>query len=95
MDKIVEVIIDKVITPVTPELLAELYWNMGSEDQAKFYNHLDTIADYHYPFQLQAITEEDGLTLGGRRVMAAIGEYSHWGITCSLVKGSRDFIDKY
>ena len=27
-----------------------------------------------------ADTDDDGLSLAGRRVMQAIGEYSHWGI---------------
>jgi len=83
-----EILIDKTLTEVTPEILAELFWNMYSEDQAKFYNHLDTIANFHFPFQLQAITEDDGLPLAGRRVMKQIGDYSHWGITCKSIKES-------
>jgi len=86
MEKVIELVVDKTITQVTPELVAELYWNMTSEEQARFYNHLEAVADFKYPFQLQAITEEDGLTLRGRRVMQHIGEYSHWGITCKLTK---------
>ena len=81
-----EILIDKTLTEITPEIVAELFWNMGAEEQAKFYNHLDTITDFHFPFQLQAITEEDGLTLAGRRVMQYIGDYSHWGVTCNLIK---------
>jgi len=65
---------------LTPEMLAEAFWEMNSEEQARFYNHLDEIADFHFPFQMQSITDDDGITLAGRRVMQCIGEYSHWGL---------------
>lgn len=68
------------IVELSPEILAEVFWGLDSSEQARFYNHLDTIADYKFPFQLQSITDEDGLTLAGRRVMQHIGEYSHWGL---------------
>jgi hypothetical protein len=71
---------------VTPEVLASLFAEMGSDDQARFYNHLAVQAEDWFCFQLQAITEDDGLTLAGRRVMQKIGEYSHWGIVCKLEK---------
>ena len=76
------VIINKAINLdfLTPELLAEAFWEMTSEEQAMFYNHLNKIADFHFAFQLQSITDENGLTLAGRRVMQSIGEYSHWGV---------------
>jgi hypothetical protein len=67
-----------------PEEVAYLFWEMSSEEQAKFFNYLDKVADFHFPFQLQAITDEHGLTLGGRRVMGSIGEYSHWGLVPHL-----------
>lgn len=94
-DKPAEILLGRTLTEVTPEILAELYWNMTSEDQAKFYNHLDKISDFHFPFQLQAITEEDGLTLAGRRVMQAIGDYSHWGITCKIIKESKKQVEEW
>jgi hypothetical protein len=72
------------IVEVTPEILADLFWSMHSDEQARFYNHLDKIADNHFAFQLQAITDEEGLTIGGRRVMGCIGEYSHWGLVPHL-----------
>ena len=81
-----QLIKDNQILQITPELVAELFWNMDSKDQASFYNELDKIADYNFPFQLQSITEEEGLTLAGRRVMQSIGEYSHWGISCAINK---------
>lgn len=84
-----KVLIDNVLTELTPELLAVHFWNMDSGEQARFYNELDSVAEHMFPFQLQAITEEDGLTLAGRRVMQTIGEYSHWGITCKILKGNK------
>ena len=71
---------ENTIEDITPETLARLFWLMDSDQQARFYNHLDYVADFHFPFQLQAITDEQGLTLAGRRVMQTIGEYSHWGL---------------
>lgn len=65
----------------TPEDLADAFWNLGSDEQARFYNRLAEVTrDAPFPMQLQAITDDDGLTLAGRRVMEAIGEYSHWGL---------------
>lgn len=81
-----KVIIDDKITDLTPEIMAEDFWCMSASEQARFYNHLDEIANFRFPYQLQAITEEDGLTLAGRRVMQNIGEYSHWGIYCCIVR---------
>ena len=75
-----QIVIGNQFQDITPEILAELFWNLNSEEQARFYNHLDTVADFQFPSQLQSITDEDGLTLAGRRVMGCIGEYSHWGL---------------
>ena len=84
-----KVLINNVLTELTPKLLAEVFWNMDSAEQATFFNELDTVADFHYPFQLQSITENDGLTLKGRRVMQQMGDYSHWGITCKILKDNK------
>jgi len=80
-----KVIIGNEIKDLTPEILAKAFWNMDSTEQSRFFNHLDEIANFKFPFQLQGITDEDGLTLAGRRVMQSIGEYSHWGITCKIM----------
>ena len=68
----------------TPEDIAEAFAGLDSEQQAKFFNHVDKVAtnwgNSGWPMQLQYITDEDGLTLAGRRVMQMIGEYSHWGL---------------
>jgi hypothetical protein len=69
---------------VTPELVAELFSEMYSDEQARFFNHIAQVASrwkgIDLSMQLQYITDEDGLTLAGRRVMQDIGEYSHWGL---------------
>ncbi len=68
------------LVEITPEVIAELFADMSSDEQARFFNHIDRIASKWLDFQLQYITDEDGLTLAGRRVMDAIGNYSHWGM---------------
>jgi hypothetical protein len=75
-----KVIVNDTITELTPELLAEAFAEMDQYGQASFYNHLDKVSSPWLAFQLQAITDDDGLTTEGRRVMQMIGEYSHWGI---------------
>ena len=73
------------LLPASPELIAEMFACLSSEEQARFFNHVDKVASTWsgggFCFQLQYITDEDGLTLAGRRVMQQIGDYSHWGIT--------------
>lgn len=75
---------DNKVTDPTPELVAELFAGMDSADQAKFFNHVAEISSTWklagWVIQLQYITDEDGLSLAGRRVMQQIGEYSHWGL---------------
>lgn len=71
------------IVEATPELIAEMFCRLDSAEQARFFNHIDSVAsiwDGNLCFQMQYITDEQGLTLAGRRVMQMIGEYSHWGI---------------
>jgi hypothetical protein len=73
------------IADVTPELVAEIFAEMDAEEQARFFNHISEVASKwgasgYLEMQLQAITDDCGLTLAGRRVMQEIGEYSHWGL---------------
>ena len=75
---------------ISPEQLAILFSHMGSDEQARFFNKVAEEASSYINMQLQYITEEDGLTLAGRRVMQSIGEYSHWGIVCKLIKDVRN-----
>jgi len=77
------IIINEEIKIITPDMLAELFACMDSSQQAEFFNHVAEVSSkWHncFEMQLQYITDEDGLTLGGRRVMQGIGEYSHWGL---------------
>jgi len=74
-------IIDKnEIKEITPEIISELFCHMSQDEQARFFNHISEIATKWFCFQLQYITDDNGLTYGGRRVMQEIGEYSHWGL---------------
>ncbi len=82
------------IRDANPEVIAMLFAGLDSEHQARFFNHLAVISDRWrkdggggLEMQLQYVTEEDGLNLGGRRVMQYMGDYSHWGLSCTL---SRD-----
>jgi len=79
-----KIIIDDQIKEITPELVAELFAHMYADEQALFFNHVDEIASKwrwgSMGVQLQYITDEDGLTIAGRRVMQEIGNYSHWGL---------------
>lgn len=71
------------IKEVTPELVAELFAAMDSAEQARFFNHIAVVASTWstgLPFQMQYVTDNDELSLAGRRVMQMIGEYSHWGL---------------
>ena len=80
----VKILIGDKLQEPTPEIVAELFSDMYSDEQAQFFNHVAEIATKWngcFEFQLQYITDEDGLTLAGRRVMQGIGEYSHWGVT--------------
>ena len=80
----VKILVGDKLEPATPEMIAELFAHMYSDEQAVFFNHVDKIASVwslgDMSMQLQYITDEDGLTLAGRRVMQKIGEYSHWGL---------------
>lgn len=60
----------------TPEDLAEVFWSMGSDQQAKFFNHLNEISGTRLCFQLQAVSDDSNLNDHGRYAMRLIGEYS-------------------
>lgn len=46
MDKTVSATIKMVVknNEITPEILAELFWEMNNEEQSKFFNHIGTLA---------------------------------------------------
>ena len=89
----VQIIHDNELKDATPELVAELFASMYSDEQAQFFNHIATTASKWngcFEIQLQYVTDEDGLTLAGRRVMQGIGEYSHWGLVPHLERSAND-----
>jgi len=88
-----KVIVGDTVLQITPEMVAEMFACMGSDEQAAFFNHVDKVATTWRGglcMQLQWITDDDGLTLAGRRVMQEIGEYSHWGL---VPRADRKFLD--
>ena len=81
-----KILVDDNVLVITPEICAELFACFSADEQARFFNHIDAVASSWHgglgalAFQLQAITDDHGLTLQGRRVMQSIGDYSHWGL---------------
>lgn len=79
-----KILIGDVLEEITPEMVAELFAKMYADEQARFFNHVAKISStwkgIGMYMQLQYITDEDGLSLAGRRVMQGIGDYSHWGL---------------
>ena len=79
-----KIIINDDLMQITPEIIAELFCELDSEKQARFFNHVaDTASIWDgggLVMQMQYITDEDGLNDSGRRVMSYIGDYSHWGV---------------
>ena len=79
-----KILIGDKLERATPELVAALFAGMYADEQARFFNHVaevaSTWAGIGFDMQLQYLTDENGLTLAGRRVMQAIGDYSHWGL---------------
>jgi len=94
--KDVKVLLGDKFEEVTPDIVAEMFAVMDSEQQAQFFNRVAEVASHwrsgegSFAMQLQYITDEDGLTLAGRRVMQYIGEYSHWGL---VPHADRTFLD--
>lgn len=59
------------------EEVAKVFWAMDAEEQAEFFNTLHDIAYMNgLPMQLQFLTDNKHLKLGGRLVMEQFGEYA-------------------
>ena len=62
------------------EQVADLFWELDSDEQADFFNRLDQNSDgeHHWrlPMQMQNVTDSTHLDKTGRRAMRIIGEYS-------------------
>lgn len=69
-------VVGEVRAKVTPDVVAALFWEMHSDDQAMFFNCLALFSEGRMPFQLQAVTNEDHLSHEGRYIMQLIGDYS-------------------
>jgi hypothetical protein len=66
----------------SPAELAFCFCNASSEEQAMFFNEVARIVegwDRPFPFQLEMLRQEKGLTRDGREVMRVIGEYGYEG----------------
>lgn len=61
---------------LTPTELAEMFWSMPSNEQAHFFGHLANLSGDKLAFQLQAVTDEPGLSDDARYLMHQIGQYS-------------------
>ena len=67
--------IESEVTP-TPEELAECFWEMGSDQQAVFFNKLGEISGHFLCFQLQAVIDSETLNREGRHAMGVISDYA-------------------
>jgi len=54
--------------------IANLFWQLGADEQARFFNKLGRAGSF--VFQLQAITDDKNLNGTGRMCMSRIGEYA-------------------
>ena len=64
----------------TPYEIAKEFCSMTEDEQALFFNSIEiesTKWKRSFVFQLQAVTDSECLSNGGRDIMRLIGEYSH------------------
>jgi hypothetical protein len=64
---------------ISPSELAAEFCEMKANEQADFFSEVSRISkEWTAPFcfQLQAITDSQELTNGGREIMSSIGDYS-------------------
>jgi hypothetical protein len=62
---------------ISGKKLADLFWQMDSDEQAEFFNELHELSGaYKLSMQLQFISDDISLTGKGRSVMRSIGDYS-------------------
>lgn len=71
MKRVVEVEI-----ALSPNDIAHLFWKMGSDEQAIFFNGVADLAEGELPFQLQYISDSKYLLQSGRSAMDTIGIYA-------------------
>lgn len=64
-----------VTVDITPEILAEAFWELSDEEQVKFFNHLGVYApDREWKRQLEMIRAHPLLTFGGNLRLRQIVE---------------------
>lgn len=61
---------------LTPEEMAQEFWNMGSGEQARFFNCLGTISAGAFEMQMAYVSQDCILKECGRKAMAEIGSMS-------------------
>lgn len=76
--KIKSVIDDDRIVSITPQIVAEIFWNMDSNEQAIFFDCL--YSHESLSMQLQYVATSENLSYGARSVMRKIGEYADVGL---------------
>lgn len=58
---------------LTPEEMAQEFWNMGSGEQARFFNCLGTISAGALEMQMAYVGKDSELKAVGRKAMLVIG----------------------
>lgn len=75
-----KILVGNTLEEITPEIIAELFAEMKSDQQAVFFSRVgelvETWAAGCMALQLQYVTDDAALTPAGRRVMQEIGEYA-------------------
>lgn len=75
----VRAIVGDRIVRITPENVAEMFAHMGSDEQARFFNHIDVVTSewkLSLDHQLAFVNGEESLTDKGRAIMRLIGDYA-------------------
>ncbi len=62
-------------TPDANEI-AEIFWEMTSEEQCYFFEHLGAISGNKLYFQLQAVRDSEFFSAKVKSTMSTIGDYS-------------------
>ena len=71
--------IEELEISLTPTEIAKEWCNTDSKKQAEIFNEMALIIekwDGRFVCQMQSVTDEEGLTNGGRYVMGKFGEYA-------------------
>ncbi len=61
---------------ISPEEMAIVFWSMGEDEQARFFNRLGYQTGFKLGAQFEAISKSDNLTTDGRFVMQLLGEFA-------------------